>query len=105
MRRNDDQLRCVKPSPDLSFLKGLSCSALLCKRHWKVVSVGGSSSLCPSFALLHFYLRRVGIKTKKNSSAPSARQLPENLSLVLINIAQEITSEYQSTYKNEVHPE
>lgn len=103
-RRYDDLLRCVKPNHDFSFLKWLSCSTFLCQGHCKVVFVLGSPPLCPSLALLRFYLRGVGIKTKKNSSVPNARQLPENLSLMLTNIAQEITSEYQSTYKNEVHP-
>lgn len=68
-----------------------------------MVFVLGFPSLCPSLALPRFSLRGVGVKTK-NSHGPNARQLLENLSLMLTNIAQEITVEYQSTYKNEVHP-
>lgn len=45
--------------------------------------LSGSPSLCPSFALLCFYPWGVGIKTKNNSSAPKARRLLENLSLML----------------------
>lgn len=102
VRRNDDLLRCVKPSHDFSFLKGLSYSTFLCKGHCKVVFVLGFPSLCLSLALPRFSLRG-GVKTK-SSRGPNARQLPKNLSLMLTNIGQEITVEYQSTYKNEVHP-